>query len=132
MSVLTPYTPPSHGLRAFHCAICNAYAGQLFGTMSVNLLGLGATLLTGYSVSRCAHCGLASLWRGEMLVDSILSSAPLPNADLPDDIKADYEEARAILPLSPRGAAALLRLAIQKLCKHLGEPGKTLTLTSPR
>lgn len=49
-----------------------------------------------------------------------------PNVDLNEDIVDDYKEAASILQKSPRGAAALLRLAVQKLCKQLGQPGKDI------
>jgi len=62
----------------------------------------------------------------ERLVFPEHTTTTQPNPDLPDDIVRHYEEARSIVDLSPRAAAALLPLAIQKLCAHLGESGKDL------
>jgi hypothetical protein len=51
---------------------------------------------------------------------------PPPAKDMPENIANTYNEARAVLPHSPKASAALLRLAIQQLCQHLGKPGENL------
>lgn len=80
------------------------------------------------NLSRCYSCKRIAVWVYGKLVYPPLqhSDAPLANPDLPEDIKRDYEEAANILELSPRGAAALLRLAVEKLCKILEPTGKNL------
>lgn len=55
----------------------------------------------------------------EMIYPSLIT-APLPHPDLPETVLPDYEEARSISSVSPRGASALLRVCIEKLCDHLG------------
>ena len=78
------------------------------------------------SVSECYNCDKIAIWIHSRLAWPPVGSAPLPNHDLPAKIRMDYEEASSILNLSPRGAAALLRLAIQKLCQELGEKGRSI------
>ena len=72
--------------------------------------------------SQCFVCGKFAIWIHGTLVFPAASKA-IPNEDLPEDIRRDFGEAARIVNESPRGAAALLRLAIQKLCKHLGGKG---------
>jgi hypothetical protein len=45
---------------------------------------------------------------------------------MPADVRIDFLEAAKIFSRSPRGAAALLRLSLQKLCKHLGQNGQNI------
>jgi hypothetical protein len=79
-----------------------------------------------FRMSYCEHCQFPTIWHGESIIFPLNLSAEPPNEDIPEGIKNDYEEARSICNLSPRGAAALLRLCIQKLCAHLGQPGKNI------
>ena len=77
-------------------------------------------------LSECYNCKKISVWVHDRLVFPNEKEGNEPNQDLPEDIIRDFEEARSIVRLSPRGSAALLRLAIQKLCIHLGEKGKNI------
>ncbi|WP_324740090.1 DUF4145 domain-containing protein [Tsuneonella sp. CC-YZS046] len=77
-------------------------------------------------LSRCFNCDKVAIWVQSALVFPVRGDAPLPNPDLPEDVRLDFDEAGRILRLSPRGASALLRLAIQKLCKEVGGNGKNI------
>lgn len=77
-------------------------------------------------LSECYNCGKFAVWVHDRLVHPSASTAMPANEDLPPDAFQDYEEAGRIGAESPRGAAALLRLAIQKLCIYLGEKGKNI------
>lgn len=77
-------------------------------------------------LSECYNCQKVALWIHDRLLFPPNKSNHPPSVDLPDDIRRDYEEAQTIVDLSPRGAAALLRLCIQKLCGHLGEKGSNI------
>ena len=77
-------------------------------------------------LAQCFNCNNISIWVYKSLIFPSAKSGDQANADIPSHIRLDYDEARSICTISPRGAAALLRLCIQKLCVYLGEPGKNL------
>lgn len=78
-------------------------------------------------LSKCYSCDKFAVWIHDRIVfPPDVTSAPEPNHDLPDDVLRDYTEAASIVNASPRGAAALLRLCVQKLCDTLGQKGKII------
>ncbi len=89
---------------------------------NVHFLAAGPNL----HLSQCQACHQFGIWVGIDLVWPPATMAPPAHEDMPEILKTDFEEARTILALSPRGAAALLRLCIQKLCKELNEKGENI------
>jgi hypothetical protein len=77
-------------------------------------------------ISQCFSCRETTIWKHKAILHPTARFEVESNADLPEDIRLDFDEARTILDLSPRGAAALLRLCIQKLCRHLGKSGRSI------
>jgi hypothetical protein len=131
------YVAPELGLKAFNCPLCGAYSHQLWSEVfrkasySVrpfyedrietikNRIDLNGTK-TICSISRCSNCEDYAIWEGPNLVHPNILTVVPPNDDMPEDIKSLYNEARSIVNLSAKSAAALLRLGLEKLLIHVG------------
>lgn len=121
-----PFTAPAFNITAFNCPHCNAYSAQTWQQVFRPGQRGAFAQVDNLVLAFCVHCRTFSLWYHGDMIFPVLSPAPLPSPDLPESIAADYAEARSIVLQSPRGAAALFRLCVQKLCAHLGESGKDL------
>ena len=125
------YVAPQKDLNAFNCPYCGAYANMYWRELDFKknngyLGDFGANLNLNLNSAMCSRCRQISIWlNDEMLVPSN-STAPMPNEDMPENVKELYNEARDIVNKSPRGAAALLRLALDKLCNEVCNECKTV------
>ncbi|WP_276682461.1 DUF4145 domain-containing protein [Empedobacter brevis] len=123
------YISPELNLKAFNCAHCHVYSHQdwFYLRAGESTDGYGRQHEDRkFRVSYCERCGGSTIWLEESIIFPQNSIVEPANPDLPEEIIADYNEAAMVLNLSPRSAAALLRLSIQKLCKFLGESGKDI------
>lgn len=119
------YFPPKYKEQSFNCPNCSVYSKQewvepVYRNISIH------EKIHELDVAYCSHCYKPSIWYKERLIIPDISSAPQPHIDMPNEIIDDYNEAASILNKSPRGSAALLRLALQKLMVVLGQPGKDI------
>lgn len=133
---------PAYRKEAFRCPSCEVVAGMNWSDISgpdANRSVVGVRFATCQSRA----CGQPSIWVGTYVrasrdhplpalnppITMVWPPARLgapPVQDMPGEVAATYEEARAVLPHSPRAAAALMRLALQQLMPHLGQPGEHL------
>lgn len=126
---------PKLGGSSFHCPNCKVLSEQTWSEniecKYIGLLPSGGRGHTHFNlqntaIAKCRHCEQPNIWLNDKMVYPLVGNVEMANQDLPDDIKNDYNEAQNIVCISPRGAAALLRLAVQKLCIHLGEKGTNI------
>ena len=121
------YVVPAFKFNAFHCPHCEVYSHQKWFDMAYGKRTDYTKLyFENFCVSFCAQCHGYTLWLNDKMLYPVSSNAPLPAEDMPKDVKEDFIEARNIVNASPRSAAALLRLSLQKLMIHLGEKGKNI------
>ena len=103
----------------FNCPHCNVLAYQNWAQVFCQPGRL--ITIKNLNITFCQNCSEYSLWKDGKMIYPIVSTVPLPNNDMPDNVKEIYKEARQIQQFSPRAAAALLRVALEKLTAHLGE-----------
>lgn len=131
------FYPPKFADGKFHCPHCGVYAKQFWAHLSAQLIwgsdyeicnnsNFKETLESNWRISKCEHCGDYIIWFDDKIIYPDKIGVENPNKDLNKDIKSDYIEAAQIFSKSPRGAAALLRLSLQKLLKQLGEGGENI------
>lgn len=133
--------PPQFAKGKFHCPQCQVFAKQRWSHLHAvgdyhsnvrnrsrihGLSDFSNPLSEDWVISKCEHCNQLAIWLNEEMIFPESTPVPEPNEDLGGDIISDYNEAAAVLNDSPRSAAAILRLALEKLCERLGAEGGDL------
>lgn len=80
----------------------------------------------GLRLSRCYACKGVGVWVGAQLVWPRYEGSHKPHSALEGDVLSDFMEANEIASRSPRGAAALLRVAVERLCRQITKSDATL------
>ena len=126
MSLMNTYIAPSLFADSYTCPHCAAIAHQNWYATGECLDRYSDHSQNIVRAAKCAHCNAYTLWREDEMLHPSIGTAPQPNSDMPDSVREIYLEAASIMNKSPRGAAGLLRLAVQVLCSELGESGNNI------
>ncbi len=116
------YYPPKFNDAKFHCALCGVFAAQRWARLEYE----GTTQKSAFSYSRCEHCSKLCYWHEDQMIVPTHAPVPIPHQDMPERCLPDYNEARSIVSQSPKAAAALMRLCVQRLMVELGQTGNNI------
>ncbi len=120
------YIQPKLYESSFTCPDCGVLAKQEWRALSLKFENFSDENKNILGSATCQHCGETSIWIKNRMYFPESGNSPFPNSEMPELVKNLYLEAASISNKSPRGAAALLRLSIQVLCKELGEKGDNI------
>jgi Domain of unknown function (DUF4145) len=122
------FVDPGFERNPFTCLHCDVVATMEWQKLFIPRFG--AVSPTRWWSCACNHCHGESIWlegqhkSGGKLAYPITVVAPATHPDLPEICREDFDEARLICSASSRGAAALLRLCLQKLLGCIGGKGE--------
>lgn len=117
---------PVVNARSFTCPLCGVLSLHTWFSATIELQNTVNANPKIIRTARCNHCLKFTVWRNDEMLYPNTGSSPFPNPDMPETVNKLYLEAASVSNMSPRGAAALLRLALQILCKELGEKGENI------
>lgn len=117
------YIAPQVFASPFTCPHCGAIAQQVWWSIHWDMERYRDADHNAIRVGTCTQCSKNTMWIKNRMYYPDTGTAPFPNPEMPDSVRSLYLEAASVASKSPRGAAALLRLSVQVLCKELGEKG---------
>lgn len=116
------YHHPEHRKSSFNCPHCQVNSVQTWGR-ATSFPGSHGINVPAYEFSHCEHCDEWCCWFNQVMIMPTNAPVALPHPEMPEACTQDYLEARDIVARSPKAAAAIIRLTLQKLMVELGEKG---------
>jgi hypothetical protein len=113
------------------CPLCGTLAAQWWQDLYHLLLSYDEGSDTprrveGLRSVNCSACDAYSYWFEDKMVYPLERIGPPPHIDMPPSVLTLYREAQEIAKPSPRAAAVLLRIALERLLEDVGRGGKNL------
>jgi len=128
---------PEFRKDAFNCPLCGAYAKQQWSgadgyDMMTSAHGhkvMPTGRIADLAFSRCERCKRNAVWTTSkrIMVYPDKPARTFDTTEVPKEHASDYDEACAVIHLSPKASAALSRRCLQAILREQGFSARTLS-----